>query len=186
MHIPLAKLTMTSLKESFCPVKKFTSCMIHPLPIQQFLVVASFILCLIQLSTLHQLKVYPFWMLLLLLMWFSTCRFNYILFNLFDDWHFPFFFFSNSTCDVVPIFCEFVTSLLCHSFVWVLYYLNDKIIIYMHAHTCISIHLFPILIILSIKFLKFPNLNFWSNQGFVPCIPLPYKAWARSHVIMQN
>lgn len=53
MHIPLAKLTMTSLKESFCPVKKITSCKIYPLPIQQFLVVASFILCLIQLSTLH-------------------------------------------------------------------------------------------------------------------------------------
>lgn len=133
MHIPLAKLTMTSLKESFCPVKKLQVVKSIRCPFSSFLLQVSFFLCLIQLSTLHQLKVYPFWMLLLLLMWFSTCRFNYILFNLFDDWHFP-FFFSNSTCDVVPIFCEFVTSLLCHSFVWVLYYLNDKIIIYMHKH----------------------------------------------------
>lgn len=94
MHIPLAKLTMTSLKESFCPVKKLQVVKSIRCPFSSFLLQVSFFLCLIQLSTLHQLKVYPFWMLLLLLMWFSTCRFNYILFNLFDDWHFPFFFFQ--------------------------------------------------------------------------------------------
>lgn len=135
MHIPLAKLTMTSLKESFCPVKKFTSCMIHPLPIQQFLVVASFILCSIQLSTLHQLKVYPFWMLLLLLMWFSTCRFNYILFNLFDDWHFPVFFFQIA---LVTSF-QFFVNLWRHYYVILLF---EFFIIWTIKllYTCMHIH----------------------------------------------
>lgn len=133
MHIPLAKLTMTSLKESFCPVKKFQVVWSTRYPFSSFL--------LLQVSFCVQFSS------ALCISWrcvhFECCccycrdflRVAYmILFNLFDDWHFPFPFFLNSTCDVVPIICEFVTPLLCYSFVWVLYYLNDKIIIYMHIH----------------------------------------------------
>lgn len=185
MHIPLAKLTMTSLKESFCPVKKLQVVWSTRYPFSSYLLLQvsfcvqfSSALC-ISWRCIHFECCCCYWCDFLRV----ALIIYYLTFLMIDTFR---FFFSNSTCDVVPIFCEFVTSLICHSFVWVLYYLNDKIIIYMHAHTCISIHLFPILIILSIKFLKFPNLNFWSNQGFVPCIPLPYKAWARSHVMMQN
>lgn len=134
MHIPLAKLTMTSLKESFCPVKKITSCKIYPLPIQQFLV-AGFIFFVFN-SAQHSASAEGVSILnvvaVIVVISYVSLILYYLTFLMIDT--FRFLFSLNNTCDVVPIFCEFVTPLLCYSFIWVLYYLNDKIIIYMHIH----------------------------------------------------
>lgn len=137
----------------FLPSEEITSCMIHPLPIQQFLVVASFILCLIQLSTLRQLKVYPFWKLLLLLSWLPTCRFYYILFNLFDDWHFPFPFFQIILVTSFQLFVNlwrhyYAILFLKFFIIWMIKLLYTCTYMYKYS-PCI-----PILIILSIEILK--------------------------------